>query len=78
MSPMLGRRYSNSVAEEGGRNTGRTWTQDGQRRQAGHAWVCRGSPPALQAEALWFPIPGTPVCPAQRTELGWLRVGESA
>jgi len=24
-----------SVAEEGGRNTGQTWTEDGQRRQAG-------------------------------------------
>ena len=32
--PMSGRRYRNSVTEEGGRNTGRTWTQDGQRRQA--------------------------------------------
>jgi hypothetical protein len=30
---MLGRRYRNSVTEEGGRNTGRTWTQDGKRRQ---------------------------------------------
>jgi hypothetical protein len=27
---------------------------------------------------MWFPIPGTPVCPAHRIELGWLRVGESA
>jgi hypothetical protein len=32
---MLGHRHSNSVAEEGGRNTGRTWTEDGQRPQAG-------------------------------------------
>jgi hypothetical protein len=32
--PMSGRRYRNSVTEEGGRSTGRTWTQDGQRRQA--------------------------------------------
>lgn len=31
---MLGCRHSNSVTEEGGRNTGHTWTQDGQRRQA--------------------------------------------
>lgn len=31
---MLGRRPSNSVAEEGGRKTGRTWTEAGQRRQA--------------------------------------------
>ena len=30
---MLGRRHSNSVAEEGGRSTGRTRTEDGQRRQ---------------------------------------------
>jgi len=35
MPPMLGRRYRKSVAEEGGRNTGRTWSEDGQRRQAG-------------------------------------------
>jgi hypothetical protein len=33
---MLGHTYKESVAEEGGRNTGRTWTEDGQRRQAGH------------------------------------------
>jgi hypothetical protein len=63
MPAMLSRRHSNSVAEEGGRNTGRTWTRDGKRRQV---------------EALWFPIPGTPVCPAQSTELRWLRGGESA
>jgi hypothetical protein len=31
---MLGHRYRKSIAEEGGRNTGRTWTEDGQRRQA--------------------------------------------
>src|SRR5438876_1213933 len=30
---MLGRRHRNSVAEEGGRNMGRTWTEDGKRRQ---------------------------------------------
>ena len=30
---MLGRRHSNSVTEEGGRNTGRTWTEGGRRRQ---------------------------------------------
>jgi hypothetical protein len=34
MPAMLDSRHSNSVAEEGGRNTGHTWTQDGQRRQA--------------------------------------------
>jgi hypothetical protein len=34
MPAMLGHRYRKSVAEEGGRNTGSTWTQDGQRRQA--------------------------------------------
>lgn len=33
MTVMLGRRHRNSVAEEGGRNTGRTWTEDGKRRQ---------------------------------------------
>src|SRR5258708_26500202 len=31
----LGRRYSKSVAEAGGMNTGSTWTEDGKRRQAG-------------------------------------------
>ena len=35
MPAMLGRRHSNSVAEEGGRNTGRTWTEDGKKQQAG-------------------------------------------
>jgi hypothetical protein len=31
---MLGRRHRNSVTEEGRRNTGRTWTEDGKRRQS--------------------------------------------
>src|SRR2546421_834321 len=35
MPPMLGHTYRESVAEEDGRNTGRTWTEDGQRRRAG-------------------------------------------
>ena|SRR3989442_8072162 len=35
MAAMLGRRYRKSIVEEGGMNTGRTWTEDGQRRQAG-------------------------------------------
>ncbi len=33
MTVMLGRRHRNSVTEEGGMNTGRTWTEDGKRRQ---------------------------------------------
>jgi hypothetical protein len=32
---MLGRRYRKSVAEEDRRNTGRTWIEDGKRRQVG-------------------------------------------
>ncbi len=31
---MLGRRHRNSVTEEGGMNTGCTWTEDGKRRQS--------------------------------------------
>jgi hypothetical protein len=34
MPAMLGRRHSNSVAEEDGRSTGRPWTEGGQRRLA--------------------------------------------
>jgi hypothetical protein len=51
---MLGRRHSNSVAEEGGRNTGRTWAQDGQRRQAeplARLFSLYACPPG---RALWF------------------------
>ncbi len=31
MTVMLGRRHRNSVTEEGGMNTGRTWTEDGKK-----------------------------------------------
>ncbi len=58
MSPMLGHSYRKSVAEEGGRNTGRTWTEDGQRRQAEllarlhRLYTC---PPGRGAEVFYRP-----------------------
>ena len=35
-----------------------------------------GFMPVLQADALWFPIPGIPACPSQSR--GWLRIPERA
>jgi len=39
---MLGSRYGKSIAEEGGINTGRTWTEDGKRQQVCHDVPCIG------------------------------------
>ncbi len=52
---MLDHRYSKRVAQEGGMNTGRTWTKDGKRRQAGMLWGCAGFPPPLQTEVTGLP-----------------------
>jgi hypothetical protein len=62
--PMSGRRYRNSVTEEGGRNTGRTWTQDGQRRQAGHFVGLPRLSTCPQGRSALVPHPGTPGRPS--------------
>ena len=73
---MLGRRHRNSVAEEGGRNMDRIWTEDGKRRQAGplvglhRLYTC---PPGRSA-VVSHPRDTCASC----SELGQLRVGESS
>ena len=69
-------RHRNSVAEEGGRNLGRTWTKDGKRRQAGpleglqRLYTC---PPGRSA-VVSHPRGTCGSC----SELGRLQVGESS
>lgn len=63
-------RYSKSVAEEGGRNTGSGCAEGGKRRQAGP--TARLFVKALRLHSRQkrcdFPSPGTPVCPSQSAE----------
>jgi hypothetical protein len=78
MLQMPGRRYRNSVAEEDGGNKGPTWTEGGQRRQAGTLVGLHGLYSCPPGRSVLVSHPRDTCAPCSSIKLGWLRVGESA